>query len=298
MKKQLIKPQIKSFYIPETPAVVLDITASTRYYRTSLLTEVRLITLISEHEPPTETVWTLEKESDDFDILIGLAEALAAIRLVITFNGTSFDLPHLTKKYEAYRLDNPFREKAHLDLLLRLKQFDPLLRLPSHKLAGYMTLFPENEVQCAPSDAEKELLLTSLLLLERFPVGSFAVSAARNEGERLLLELAPDFHLPAKIHAEDGLFTLDASGDKVNLTAAVFDGYLRRYYTNVSDYEFLPKEGYAVHKSVSASVAKSRKEKAVRENCFTLFRCTDAFLSDEQALRRYAVSVFSYLLTG
>ncbi len=297
MLKQQITPSVRHFSLPETPAAVLDITTSTRYYRTSLLTEVRLITLPSENETPKETVWTLEKESDDFDILVELAAALAEVKLIVTFNGTSFDVPHLTKKYEAYRLEDPFKGKHFIDLFLKFKKFDPLLQLSSHRLADYMALFPENELPEAASDAERELLLTSLLPLEGFLAGNFTVDAAHVSGDSVTFALVPYGSLPVKINVEDGPFRFSLDGDKAHLTAALFTRQLRRYYTNVSDYEFLTKEGYAVHKSVSAGVGKDRKERAVRENCFSFFRCSEKFLGDEAAIKRYVVSVFSYMMT-
>ena len=163
MKKEQFLPGVHAFYVPEMPAAVLDILTSTRYYRTSLLTEVRLITIPGEHEAPDETVWTLEKESDDFDILMELAKALRDIRLIITFNGTGFDIPHLTKKYAAYRLPNPLEGKHFLDLLKKLRQFDALFPLSSHRLADYMSLFPENEVQASrsPRRGPREMLPSS-----------------------------------------------------------------------------------------------------------------------------------------
>ena len=298
MKKEQFIPAAGPYHMPETPAAVLDIQTSTRYYRTSLLTEVRLITVLPDNTAPSETVWTLEKESDDFDILMELAEALRNIRLIITFNGTGFDIPHLTKKYAAYRLPNPFEGKHFLDLLKKLRQFDALFPLSSHRLADYMRLFPENEVQAASSDAEKELLLTSLLPLEGFLAGNFTLASARTEGEAAIFELLPADPLPFSLRAEDGPFALTLEGGMACLSACLYGERLRRYYTNVSDYEFLTAEGYAVHRSVSALVGKDRKEKAVRENCFSFFRCTESFLSDEAAVRRYVVSVFAYMRSG
>ena len=298
MKKEQFLRGVHAFYVPEMPAAVLDILTSTRYYRTSLLTEVRLITIPGEHEAPAETVWTLEKESDDFDILMELAKALRDIRLIITFNGTGFDIPHLTKKYAAYRLPNPLEGKHFLDLLKKLRQFDALFPLSSHRLADYMSLFPENEVQAASSDAEKELLLTSLLPLEGFLAGNFTLTSARTEGDVALFELLPKDPLPVSLRAEDGPFVLTLEGDRACLSAELFEGRLRRYYPDYRNYEYLTREGYAVHKSVSSGVGKDRKEKAVRENCFSFFRCTESFLSDGEAVRRYVVSVFAYMRSG
>ena len=218
------------------------------------------------------------------------------LRVSRSFAG--FDIPHLTKKYAAYRLPNPLEGKHFLDLLKKLRQFDALFPLSSHRLADYMSLFPENEVQAASSDAEKELLLTSLLPLEGFLAGNFTLTSARTEGDVALFELLPKDPLPVSLRAEDGPFVLTLEGDRACLSAELFEGRLRRYYPDYRNYEYLTREGYAVHKSVSSGVGKDRKEKAVRENCFSFFRCTESFLSDGEAVRRYVVSVFAYMRSG
>ncbi len=296
MKKEQFLPDVHAFYVPEMPAAVLDILTSTRYYRTSLLTEVRLITIPGEHGAPAETVWTLEKESDDFDILMELSEALKGIRLLITFNGNSFDIPHLTKKYAAYRLEDPFEGKHTLDLLKKLRLFDPLFHLPAHTLSDYMGLFPENETLPAQNDAEAELLLTSLLPLEGFMNGNFAVEKTDAGEDFVTFTLLPGTGFPISLTSADGPFTLILREDRAFLRADLFDGRLRRYYPNYRDYEYLIHEGYAVHRSVSRSVAKSRKEKAVRENCFSFFKCTEKFLEDKDSVKKYAVSALRYMI--
>jgi hypothetical protein len=296
MKKEQFLPGVHAFYVPEMPAAVLDILTSTRYYRTSLLTEVRLITIPGGNEAPAETVWTLEKESDDFDILMELSEALKGIKLLITFNGDSFDIPHLTKKYAAYRLEDPFEGKHTLDLLKKLRLFDPLFHLPAHTLSDYMGLFPENETLPAQNDAEAELLLTSLLPLEGFMNGNFAVENTDAGEDFVTFTLLPGTGVPISLTSADGPFTLTLREDRAFLKADLFDGRLRRYYLNYRDYEYLIHEGYAVHRSVSQSVAKSRKEKAVRENCFSFFKCTEKFLEDKDSVKKYAVSALRYMI--
>ncbi len=296
MKKEQFLPDVHRFYVPEMPAAVLDILTSTRYYRTSLLTEVRLITISGENEAPRETVWTLEKESDDFDILMELSEALKNIKLLITFNGDSFDIPHLTKKYAAYRLEDPFEGKHTLDLLKKLRLFDPLFHLPAHTLSDYMGLFPENETLPAQNDAEAELLLTSLLPLEGFMNGNFAVENTDAGEDFVTFTLLPGTGFPISLSSTDGPFTLTLRGDRASLKADLFDGRFRRYYLNYQDYEYLIHEGYAVHRSVSQGVAKSRKEKAVRENCFSFFKCTEKFLEDKDSVKKYAISALRYMI--
>ena len=90
--------------LSDNQTVILDIGASSRYWRTSRLLN---ITLIRRAEICgsgfCETSYSAGEEADEYELLQLLAEELRDVREVITFNGTAFDLPHLHAKYKAYR---------------------------------------------------------------------------------------------------------------------------------------------------------------------------------------------------
>jgi len=50
-------------------------------------------------------------------LLLALQERLTDVRLLVTFNGKSFDLPLLDSRYVLTRLDRPLGQVTHLDLL-------------------------------------------------------------------------------------------------------------------------------------------------------------------------------------
>src|SRR5688572_1953172 len=57
----------------------------------------------------------------DFDeepsMLLAISDLLNRFKLVVTYNGSSFDLPLLETRFTLARLDSPFEGMAHLDLL-------------------------------------------------------------------------------------------------------------------------------------------------------------------------------------
>jgi uncharacterized protein YprB with RNaseH-like and TPR domain len=55
--------------------------------------------------------------SDEAAVLDELASRFAAAQAVVTYNGSSFDLPLLEGRFNFWRLDPTFRELPHLDLL-------------------------------------------------------------------------------------------------------------------------------------------------------------------------------------
>ena len=81
--------------------------------------------------------------------------------------------------------------------------------------------------------------------------------------------------------------------EKLSLLANLSD-VMTALYRNA---DFLPGEGCAVHKSLTAYVASDRKVKASRENCYTLIPCGAILQGNEKTLIKYSKSAIEYLLS-
>jgi uncharacterized protein len=62
----------------------------------------------------------------DFDeepsMLLALGELLGRFELVVTYNGATFDIPLLETRFTLARLDSPFKEMSHFDLLFTARR--------------------------------------------------------------------------------------------------------------------------------------------------------------------------------
>ncbi len=288
---------------------VLDIETDSRFWRTSRFKNVRLA------DTEKEFIWVPEKESDEYDLLIALEELLSQYSHVLTFNGTGFDLPHLKKKYSAYRLSDPFRNMRHDDIFLMLRKYNPLLPLARHRLNDYVVLFKDDHVP--EEDAQKELFISQIFNLVCLTEGNFDVritdfvcpeTDSFKEGTRDLLSdgavlsllLTPNLPIPFRVHCSDGPFELDSDPTSGILKLRIrSDGdFFYMYHSDFENYDYLPGEGCAVHKSLTAYVASDRKEKATRDNCYTLIPCRTLLHGNKETLKKYAEKVIEYLLTG
>lgn len=300
---------------------VLDIETDSRFWRTSHFKNVRLA------DTGKEIIRIPEKESDEYDLLLSLAESLSDFSSVLTFNGTGFDIPHLRKKYSAYRLADPFRDMRHDDLLRMLRKYNPLLPVERHRLNDYVSLFNDS---CVPEgDAQKALLISQILNLSCLTDGNFSAqipdpacpekasfteqtpdcscpgmhtSEERSKtafGETLSLLLTPALPLPFRIHCADGPFELasDPRSGMLSLRIRMIGDSFYLYHSDYENYDYLPGEGYAVHRSLTAYVASDRKCKASRENCYTLVPRQTLLQGSEKALKKYCRSAIDFLLS-
>ena len=278
---------------------LVDIETEGRFWRTSRLLAARVITYGS---PLEEYEWIAERESDEYDILSELAQVLMRSSCIMTFNGDSFDLPHLRKKYQAYRAQDPTKGKKTLDLMRALIPYKFMFELQSYRLADYLSLFHgKYDIR---NDAEGALLVSSLLELSNLftlPDTSCEAGMLEQEGESKKIFRAkwktPD-EMPIAIEIFDEVFHLTSCGSYVRLEITCDGSVLRRYYIDYENYDFLLAEGYAAHRSLTAYVAADRKEKAVRTNCFSLIPVSSVFPDRPDRLKKYIQSVLVYMKRG
>ncbi|MBR2652921.1 MAG: ribonuclease H-like domain-containing protein [Lachnospiraceae bacterium] len=278
---------------------LVDIETEGRFWRTSRLLAARVITYGS---PLEEYEWIAECESDEYDILSELAQVLMRSSCIMTFNGDSFDLPHLRKKYQAYRAQDPTKGKKTLDLMRALMPYRFMFELQSYRLADYLSLFHgKYDIR---NDAEGALLVSSLLELSNLftlPDTSCEAGMLEQEGESKKIFRAkwktPD-EMPIAIEIFDEVFHLTSCGSYVRLEITCDGSVLRRYYIDYENYDFLLAEGYAAHRSLTAYVAADRKEKAVRTNCFSLIPVSSVFPDRPDRLKKYIQSVLVYMKRG
>lgn len=330
---KIIEQNIKQLYPSsdfECGDAILDITASGRYFRTSRLLRIDLIRRNeSRHNESRRNEsrrnesgvrlisWISEQESDEYEMLTALSDALDSIRRIITFNGNAFDLPHLHQKYKAFDLMDPLQGKQYLDLMLRLKPISRFLALPSGKLAdfaGFLHLAQpdasdeasfrfhpgaeDKHEASTPNDALYTLECMSLLHYADFLDQGARIREVTTDEERVIFRLHYPDGFPVGFSVHDSGFHLRFSEDgTVLLSSRICNGSIRYYHTDVKNYWYLPLEGYAIHKSAAQYVDKSRREKAVRENCYHLVPVSPAFLQDPAMLDGYLKSVLAYFAT-
>ena len=259
---------------------VLDIETDSRYWRTSHFNNVRLA------DTEKEIIGIPKKESDEYDLLITLAESLSQYSHIVTFGGTGFDLPHLRKKYSAYRLSDPLQDKRHDDLFLMLRKYNALLPLARHRLNDYVSLFKESRVP--DDDAQKALFITRILSLTCLTEGRFDVQIT-------------DSDFPETDIFKERTRDLPSYGTVLSLLLLRIrsdDGSFYMYHSDFENYDYLPGEGCAVHKSLTAYVASDRKAKASRDNCYTRIPCGTLLQGNEKTLKKYTEKTVAYLLGG
>lgn len=243
------------------------------------------------------------------------------IKRIITFNGNSFDLPFLSERakkagvalsFDDFQLFDIYKEVTKRKHFLQLQNYRQKtveqfldIRREDKYSGGDLIRVYENYVR-RPDETSAHLLklhnyedvLGMIDLLAVFAYDEFFSSPAHVRSasvehysdvngctaEELIAELTPPCMLPGSLSCTQpvsGAY-LHACGDHVRLRVPLYHGMARLYFLDYKNYDYLPAEDTAVHKSVAAYIDKSQREKATPETCYSKVAVDDAFLHSDQ----------------
>ena len=252
--------------------------------------------------------WFDETKTDAGERLLLEAFARTASRsdYCISFNGATFDFPYIRKKASRHHMDDPLAHVEHLDLYSRLRHYKKFFGMTSMKQksvedflgldrkdtysGGELIQVYTDYIQTKNRQAFDALmlhnyedvkgmfgLLPMLSYLNLFD-GNYTFGQPLRSGADLCLTLYLPSPVPVAVTAGRTIASLQLDKDTAILTVHGFDGQLKYFYENYKDYEYLPLEDEAIHKSVAAFVDKKFRQKATRHNCYT--KKTDFFLPE------------------
>lgn len=141
--------------------------------------------------------------------------------------------------------------------------------------------------------------------------------------QEVIFSLTSDVAFPKPLKQSTRSRYVSVKDSDIQLRVRLFSGELKYFYPNYKDYYYLPVEDKAIHKSVAEYVDKAYRKKASAANCYTrktglflpqaatgidpvmmpeykssekYFPCDEKFLSDTEALNRYALEIIAGLI--
>ncbi len=279
---------------------------------TGLSPSVSNVYLIGAAEITDDTAYLTQWFADDYTseaaLLEAFSEYLSRFDTVVHYNGTTFDIPYLTKKYIYHGIADPFLKTDSLDLYREINSFcrkhsrekgapnvfgTVNLKLTSiEKAVGFdrgqdfsgkecidiYTTFMQEKF--AHNEANMASLRGSLLShnhddLEGTILSTLMLTYTKYEPNMPTLSITEDTAIFNDILPE-GLtypFTITydnvrMSGSEVTVRVPLYSGTLYHYFPDHKNYYYLPDEDMAVHKSVGGYVDKEHREQATALNCY------------------------------
>lgn len=298
--------------------------------------------------------WLAVSPAEEPDILRAFFTLCRKRRCLIHFNGQRFDIPFLEKRSQHYGISSPLFEMESVDLYQRIRpcgeklQLEHLNQKTLERFLGirrqdtftggeliplYRKLTVQSDFsQAAPlllhnlDDVKGLLFLLPLLAYpalfceHRYTTGRISWEEAPNRQPQLILELSLQLPIPKRISCRLKSAYLTVEGFVCRLLVQALEGELKYFFPDYRNYYYLPLEDRAMHKSVAAYAAPSKRQQAKAETCYQRyfglflpqnsplfqpvfreslknpslwFECTDTFMNTPDALSRYIKSLIS-----
>lgn len=256
----------------------------------------------TENDSVLVTLYFGDRAEDEPNILKAFRKQLSSYDMLITFNGTAFDLPFLEKRWADPHL---FDKKTSLDLLKYVRSMKNLFRLPDYRqktVEQFLGINREDTysgkeliniyqtyVKTGDNDLADLLILHNLedvlgmtkllpllsydqLFLPDYQIINSEIAVfkdhlgnARTEYGVTLLLNTP---VPVPIRLMDQKYQIALRKDKIHIQIPVYEGRLNHYLKDWKNHCYLTVEQMVVHKSVTSFMDKSVYRKAAAKECF------------------------------
>lgn len=246
-----------------------------------------------------------DRYSDEEELLNEFADFAADHKILVHFNGNTFDIPYLKAKFREYGITLDLDVFEGIDIYRRINPYKDFLLLENCKqktVERFLGLDREDRFSggelidvysryCLnPDPADKELLLLHNYedvkgMLEITPIlaysdlfngsprvlrvyASYTPDFEGKEKGEVMIEFIPPSSLPVPVSCHRGGCHVTIDKDHGLMAVPVFKGELKYFFANYEDYYYLPMEDMAVHKSVSSFVDPKYREQARASNCY------------------------------
>lgn len=262
---------------------------------------------------PIYTQWVAENANDEANVLMAFHKFIQNYKIIIHFNGNTFDMPFLKERGEKYNMNFDFDSFESIDIYKTVKKYSDLLKLENNKQKTYedflgikrndpfsggdlIEVYKEfmrthDEMLVFPlllhnkEDVWYMGTLTSLLSLNDFFEGNYTLNSYEIRdyksidgiiGKELYINLDLEVYAPFTVTKKTDYIYFKLNGNNAQITIISPHLLLKYFFKNYKDYYYLPEEDITIHKDVATYVDKNHRIQATASNCFT--KVTDNFL--------------------
>jgi len=245
--------------------------------------------------------WLCEKASDEYQLLYQLNQKLLNYPNLIHYNGHLFDMPFILTRMNFYQLTlNPYRET---DFLILLRPFKSALSLKNLQLPTVATSFGytkkitlnnkklialyhdyltgQTSLSLKPLLKHNKESLNQLMTLTGHLALFHFIQKLKNMAVPILLSASyleeDSYHchfnlnlaLPCSFTLHHPLFSLELHPTAGHLILPTQKKTFKYFHSNVKAYDYLPKEDYAIHKSIGKYLPKNQRLPATKATCYS-----------------------------
>lgn len=246
--------------------------------------------------------WFAENDDSERELLSAFIVFTSEFRILVHYNGSSFDIPYIIKKcsvsgikcdfsgissYDIYKTIQPLKSLFRLDNLKQksVEQFAGFER--TDKLSGgeliniynnYLKMHDEGSLDAILRHNREDVLgmlrivqVTAYACLcdGRYTPLTTEIKDSRPSGKEVFLTLESGLSVPKRVSCGNEHFYMTMFGTTIRICITAHTDELKYFYPNYKDYYYLPDEDRSIHKSVAFYVDKNYRTRARAANCYS-----------------------------
>lgn len=243
--------------------------------------------------------WFADSMAAEQELLTSFFDFITKYKILVHFNGDSFDIPYLKKcaaqygivptfdqiqSFDIYRKARPLRrilglenlKQKSIETFLGLDRFDQFnggqliecykeyLTTKDDKLYRFLLLHNEEDLKGMPqilSILDYIDILQSEWTIEKH---YFDESSSR-----LMIEATSTTQVPVPFQFASTQYQLHVEKNILHFSIPVYETELKYFYGNYHDYYYLPEEDMSIHKRLAQYVEKDHRIQATAATCYT-----------------------------
>ncbi len=231
------------------------------------------------------------------EMLEAFSKEVSNHKIIVTYNGDTFDLPYIKEKYRQFEIPCIISDKESFDIYRYIRKYKKILHMESMKQSDIEALMGIKRASFISGgeliNIYKEYLKTknhkllNLLITHNkddiyglanitgimsvylfLKCCHFVISDCRLSDERLEVSLKLVAELPIRLSFEQKNVLFTGYGDTVMVYIPYITDTLKYYFKDYKNYYYLPDEDTAIHKSVGTYVDAGHREKATKETAY------------------------------
>lgn len=249
----------------------------------------------------------VEDYMDEETVLKWFLDIIVKYKVIVNFNGNTFDIPFIKEKYNQYYIPCDYLKNIiSFDIYRKITKYKHFLGLDSIKqkdievylgiqrddvMSGGELIKVYKDYIKEKSDNKLELLFLhnlddikgliqisdilyfTELFKQNFDNISYSIneytSVTSEKSYELIIDFSLKYPLPKEISFSHENYNIKLCQDKGYISVKAFYDELKYFFKDYKNYYYLPDEDMAVHKSVATYVDKNHRKNASAATCYT-----------------------------
>ncbi len=246
--------------------------------------------------------WLAEADYDEYTLLFNFIKLSRDYKQLIHFNGSTFDMPFISKRANLYHLTFDDSHYEHCDLYKHIRsckhifglencklktvekymgtyrddpytggelipQFQQFISTKDDKTKNHLLLHNEEDIISLVQITE---LLSPIKLYEHITTSheNYTIHDCNIVNNELVIQLTLSQSIPFRYTYNHEHYQIQISEEGITLQILLIEDELKYYFENYKDYYYIPSEDLAMHKQVAKYIHTSNRIKATRDTCY------------------------------